>query len=133
MQGLPQSAAVAARVAADPAGIGFAAAMRATKGTRAVPLSKAGCSEPIALTEANIAAGRYPLDRYLLVCVSEPVPPVAREFLRLLLSREGQAAVAATPQHYIPLSAAEAAAELRKLGQSSLDSSFRTSAADSGK
>jgi len=60
-------------------------------------------------------AGRYPLDRCLLVYVRAPVSPVAREFLRLLLSREGQAAVAATPQKYLPLSAQDAAMERRRL------------------
>jgi phosphate transport system substrate-binding protein len=40
---------------------------------------------------------------------------VAREFLRLMLSREGQAAIAASPQRYLPLSAREAALERAKL------------------
>jgi phosphate transport system substrate-binding protein len=133
MRGLLQSAAVVAQVASDPAGIGFAAAMRASEGTRVVPLSKDVGSEPIPLTEANVAAGRYPLDRYLLICVARPVPAVAREFLRLILSREGQSAVAATPQRYIPLSAADAAIERCRLDQSSLSSSTCTSAAVSGK
>jgi hypothetical protein len=35
--------------------------------------------------------------------------------MRLMLSREGQEAVAATPQRYLPLSAAEAAVEREKL------------------
>ena len=55
------------------------------------------------------------LDRFLLVYVRAPLAPVAREFLRLMLSREGQAAIAASPQRYLPLSAREAALERAKL------------------
>jgi len=60
-------------------------------------------------------AGRYALDRHLLVFAARPLNPIAREFLRLMLSREGQEAVAASPQGYLPLSAKDAAAERRRL------------------
>jgi phosphate transport system substrate-binding protein len=69
----------------------------------------------VALTAENIQAGRYPLDRHLLIYVRPPVVPYVREFLRFALSREGQEAVASSPQGYIPLSARDAAAELAKL------------------
>ena len=113
--GLPQSAEVAQKVGAEPLAIGFAAAMRATEQTRVLAISARAGSDPVALTEESIVAGRYPLDRHLLVFAARPLNPVAREFLRLMLSREGQEAVAASPQGYLPLSAKDAAAERSRL------------------
>lgn len=115
MQGLPQSADVVQRVSQDPNAIGFAAAMRATGAARVLPLAARAGAEPVVPTEESLVAGRYPLDRYLLIYVPRPVPPVAREFLRLILSREGQSAVAATPQKYLPLCAQDAANEMGRL------------------
>jgi phosphate transport system substrate-binding protein len=115
MTGFPQSSDVVQKVASDPAAIGFAAAMRAVPGVRVVPIAPRGGGAAVALTEANLMAGRYPLDRFLLVYVRAPLSPVAREFLRLMLSRDGQAAIAASPQRYLPLSAGEAALERAKL------------------
>ena len=115
LTGFPQSTEVVRQVAADPLGIGFAAAMRATSSVRVIPIARRAGEEPVAPTEENIVAGLYPLDRHLLVYARRPLEPIAREFLRLMLSREGQEAVAATPQRYLPLSAREAALERAKL------------------
>jgi phosphate transport system substrate-binding protein len=115
MTGFPQSSDVVQKVASDPAAIGFAAAMRAVPGVRVVPIAPRGGGAAVVLTEANLMAGRYPLDRFLLVYARTPLSPMAREFLRLILSREGQAAIAASPQRYLPLSAREAALERAKL------------------
>jgi phosphate transport system substrate-binding protein len=111
----PQSADVVKQVGADPAGVGFAAAMRASSDVRAVPIAWRAGEVAAAPTEESVASGRYPLDRYLLVYARAPLSPLARDFLRLMLSREGQEAVASTPQGYIPLSAREAAEERAKL------------------
>jgi phosphate transport system substrate-binding protein len=64
-------------------------------------------------------AGRYPLDRFLLIYARQPLASPVREFLRLALSREGQDIVAASPQGYLPLSAREAALERAKLDRAS--------------
>lgn len=115
VQGFAQSAQVVERVAADPAGIGFAAAMRATPGVRALAVAPSDGEPPVAPTEESLAAGRYPLERYLWIYAPRPLSPFAREFLRLVLSREGQEAIAASRQRYLPLSAREAAVELERL------------------
>ena len=115
LRGFGQSAEVVERVGRDASGIGFAAAMRATPEVRALPIAPADGQQPVAPTADNLTAGRYPLDRHLLIYAKPPLSPFAREFLRLVLSREGQQAVADTPQRYIPLSAAELARELAKL------------------
>src|ERR1700730_475948 len=93
MTGFPQSSDVVQKVASDPAAIGFAAAMRAVSGVRVVPIAHRGGGAAVVLTEANLMAGRYPLDRFLLVYARTPLSPVAREVLRLMVSRRGQAGV----------------------------------------
>ena len=110
-----QSRDLVAHVGADADAIGFAAAMRATDRVHAVALA-AKPDEPAVLpTEAAIRSGRYPLDRWLLIYARPPLTAFAREFLTLVLSREGQQIVADTPQRYLPLSADEAARERAKL------------------
>ncbi len=115
MTGVSQSADVVKRVSEDPLSIGFSAAMRATPGVRALALASRAGAEPVALTEDAIVAGRYPLDRFLLIYARRPLTSLVREFVQLVLSREGQAAIAATPQRYLPLSAPDAAVERAKL------------------
>jgi phosphate transport system substrate-binding protein len=115
MIGLPQSADLVQRVSQDPLAIGFAAAMRATGAARVLPLAARAGDDPVMPTEESIVANRYPLDRFLLIYAPRPVTPLVREFLRLVLSREGQQAVAATPQKYLPLSAEDAAKERGRL------------------
>ena len=115
MRGLPQSGEVVERVSQDALGLGYAAAMRSTAAVRLVPLARRAGDEPLLPSLEAILGGRYPLDRHLLIYARRPLTPFAREFMRLMLSREGQQAVAATPQHYLPLSAAEAAVERAKL------------------
>ena len=110
-----QSRDVIEHVGGDPVGIGFAAAMRASDKVRTLALAAKPGATPALPTEADIRANRYPLDRYLLIYAHAPLSAFAREFLRLVLSREGQQAIADTPQHYLPLSAEEAARERAKL------------------
>ena len=117
MRGFAQSTDVVTQVADDKWGIGFAAAMRSSPGVRALALAAHEGGKAVAPTPEAIMSGAYPLDRFLLIHLRRPIPPVAREFLRLVLSREGQAAIAATPQGYLPLSAREAAIELAKLAE----------------
>ena len=113
--GFPQSTDVVTAVSNDASGIGFAAANRGTESVRALALAATAKDKPVAPTAENIVAGRYPLDRFLLIYARRPLIPLAREFLRLVLSREGQEMVAAAPQGYLPLSPAEVAAERSKL------------------
>jgi phosphate transport system substrate-binding protein len=115
MTGYPQSADVVQRVASDRDALGFAAAMRATSDVRIVPIAPQAGGEAIAPTPESITAGRYPLDRFLLIYAPRPLSALVREFMLLVLSEEGQQTVAASPQGYLPLSAPEVAAERAKL------------------
>lgn len=117
--GLPESAEVVRDVGSDPLGIGFAAINHVTPAVRMVSLSRRQGERASRATRADLLAGRYPLDRYLLVYVRIPpggrLDPIARDYLRLALSPEGQRAIASGHLGYLPLSAAEAAAERWKL------------------
>jgi phosphate transport system substrate-binding protein len=117
--GLPESADVVREVAHDPLGIGFTAINHVIPAVRMVPLSRRPGERPSRATRADILAGRYPLDRQLLIYVRIPpggrLDPIARDYLRLALSLAGQQAIGSGRLGYFPLSAAEAAAERAKL------------------
>ncbi len=85
--------AIVQDVAADPQAIGCASIFFAAKRVRAVPLAGSD-GKFYAPTSANIRAHKYPLSRYLYVCVNKPpnrsLSGPAAEFTRFLLSREGQ-------------------------------------------
>ncbi|MFI4884180.1 MAG: PstS family phosphate ABC transporter substrate-binding protein [Steroidobacterales bacterium] len=114
-RGLSESADVVRQVGNDPLGIGFAAMNRATPAVRIVPLSRREGEHPSRGTRKDLLAGRYPLDRYLLIYVRVPpggrLDPIARDYLRLALSPAGQRAIASGRLGYLPLNAAEAATQ----------------------
>lgn len=113
--GFAQSAEVVNRVGNDARAIGFAAAMRVTPAVKMLALAERADEAPVALTNENLIAGRYPLDRHLLICLRSPLEPWQREWLRFVLSRDGQEIVAAGTLGYLPLNARDAAEELAKL------------------
>lgn len=103
----PAGSAIVQDIAADPLAIGYASIFFASKRTRAVPLAGAD-GRFYAPTEQNVRRRQYPLSRFLYVCVNKPpqrpLDRPAAEFLRFLLSLEGQQIVAAGGN--IPLDAA---------------------------
>ena len=117
--GLSESADVVRSVGDDPLSIGFAAMNRVTRAVRVVPLSRRQGGSASRGTRADLIAGRYPLDRHLLMYVRIAprgrLDPIARDYLLLVLSPEGQRVIASGQLGYLPLSAAEAAAERVKL------------------
>jgi len=91
---LPGSAAVINAVASDRAGIGYSGVGYKTSEVRAIPLA-ASHEEPLAEpTFENALNGSYPLGRALYIYVikkpNEPLPPSVKEFLKFVLSKEGQ-------------------------------------------
>jgi phosphate transport system substrate-binding protein len=114
-KGFKQSAEVVAWVAGDPLAIGFAAVNRVKPGVKVLAIAPDKRTAPVALTAENVRAGRYPLDRFLLIYARPPLDPFVREYLRFVLSREGQEIIAADRLGYLPLNAGEVAAELAKL------------------
>jgi len=118
--GFAQSRDAVACVATDPLAIGFASLNRGVAGVRAVPLSARDGEPAYAGAREDLVLGRYPLDRHLLIYLradpaTKRVDPLARELLRLVLSTEGQQAIADGALGYLPLNEQERAEELRRL------------------
>jgi phosphate transport system substrate-binding protein len=116
-----QSRQVVKRVGEDPLAIGFASGNIVTGETKLVAIAEKEGGPASSLTASEVVSGRYPYDRYLLIYVrrapGEPIDPFVKEYLRLVLSREGQRAIAAAPPNYLPLNARELTEELAKLEQ----------------
>jgi phosphate transport system substrate-binding protein len=113
----PGSASVVQGVTVDRYAIGYSGIGYATAGARAVPVAatdKDKCHEAVA-DEAY--SGNYPLARFLYVYVNKapgkPLDPLTREFVRLMLSREGQEVV--VKDGYFPIPATVAKEELNKI------------------
>jgi phosphate transport system substrate-binding protein len=93
----PGSAAVVNGVASDKGAIGYSGIGYKTADVRVVPLAKNAQSPPVEATFDNALAGKYPLGRSLYIYVAkkphQPLPPHIKEFLKFVLSKQGQAIV----------------------------------------
>jgi phosphate transport system substrate-binding protein len=109
---------VVQRVKEDPAAIGITALNIPLGDVRVIAL-KGDVGSPVQGSAAEIAAGRYPLDRfvyiYLRVGKGTPIDSFGKEYMRVVLSEEGQRAIAAEAEGYIPLNAGELAEERARL------------------
>lgn len=101
----------------DRYGIAYTGMPFKTPQTKPLALAS-GTGAPVALTLQNVQSRRYPLTRdvyyYLKKEKGRPMDPNAREFLRFVLSRQGQQAVQEDGK-YLPLTAEAVAEQLRKL------------------
>ena len=113
----PGSASVVQSVSSSINGIGYSGIGYTTSSVRAVPLSRKAGMEFVSANPENAIAGKYPLSRFLYVYVNKapgkPLPPLTAEFVRLVLSREGQEVV--VKDGYIPLPAGVAEREMAKI------------------
>lgn len=113
----PGSASVVQSVATSINGIGYSGIGYKTSGVRAVPL-KGSDGEFYEANEKNALSGKYPLARFLYVYVNKapnkPLRPVDAEFLKLVLSKQGQEIV--EKDGYIPMPASEVKKIRTKLG-----------------
>ena len=108
----PGSASVVQGVTEDRFGIGYR-----TSGVKAVALAETEKGPFSDGSYEDVQSGKYPLWRFLYVYVNKapgkPLDPLVGEFLKLIYSREGQEVV--VKDGYMPLSAAQAQAELAKI------------------
>ncbi len=113
----PGSASVVQSVSTSINGIGYSGIGYRTSGVRAVPLTKKVGGSYIDATPENAVSGKYPLSRFLYVYVNKhpnkPLPPLEREFLKLVLSKSGQRVV--VKDGYIPMPKSVVEKELAKL------------------
>lgn len=110
----PGSASVVQGVTKSVNGIGYSGVGYRTSGVRAVPLARKQGDPYVEATPANAIAGKYPLARFLYVYVNkrpnQPLAPLEREFIRMVLSKAGQMVV--VKDGYIPLPATVANKQL---------------------
>ncbi len=99
----PGSASVVQSISSTLNAIGYSGIGYKTSSVRAVPLSKGG--EAFEANEENALAGKFPLARFFYIYVNkEPnkaLSPIDAEFLKQVLSRQGQEVV--VKDGYIPL------------------------------
>jgi phosphate transport system substrate-binding protein len=115
----PGSSSVVQSVGSDRFAIGYSGIGYATSGVRAVPLSdeKKNGGAVFEATYENALTGKYPMSRFLYVYINKdpkkPVDPLTREFLKFVLSKEGQEIV--VKDGFLPLTAKMEAEEIAKL------------------
>jgi phosphate transport system substrate-binding protein len=113
----PGSASVVQGVTEDLYGIGYSGIGYKTSGVKTLKLSKTA-GGPFYSTDAeNVYSGKYPISRFLYVYVNQapnkPLDPMIREFVKYVLSQEGQQVV--VKDGFLPLTAATDKQELGKL------------------
>lgn len=109
---------VAAFVAANPAAIGIVALNQITPGVKVLGITDGPSAKVRMPSAAEIRSGHYPLDRYVYLYArvpkGKPMNALALAYLQLALSPEGQAAIAAEHEGYLPLNPTEVAEEQSK-------------------
>ncbi len=114
----PGSASVVQGVTKSLNSIGYSGIGYRTSGVRSVPLARAAGEPFVDATPANAISGAFPLARFLYIYVNkhpnQPLQPLEREFLRMVLSRTGQMVV--VKDGYVPLPAVAARRQLELIG-----------------
>ncbi|NCA11462.1 phosphate ABC transporter substrate-binding protein [bacterium] len=114
----PGSSSVVQAVASDKFGIGYSGIGYKTADVKAVPLAAKAGTAGVAPEPPNAYNGEYPLSRFLFLSVNykpgSALDPLRREFLRYVLSQEGQSDV--LKDGYLPVTAPIAARGLGSVG-----------------
>lgn len=112
------SAEVVAAVAADKYAIGYSSIGYLTDQVRAVPLAIARGDQCYDTSPASTYSGRYPLARYLYVYLNKvpdkPLDQPALEFVKFILSKDGQSE--AIKNGFYPIPAEIRSKSLKALG-----------------
>ncbi|GAB3627650.1 Phosphate-binding protein PstS [Pandoraea terrae] len=105
-------------MATRPGGLTYALLANVTPNVKVVPLAAKEGEPFLAPTLENVYSHKYPLSRYVYIFVNrkpgQPLEPKVKEFLKAVLSRQGQDVVAKEGV-YIPLTPAVVREELAKL------------------
>lgn len=114
----PGSASVVQSVSESLNSIGYSGIGYKTASVRALPLAKKAGEPFVEATAENAISGAFPLSRFLYVYVNkEPnkaLTPLMAEFIKLVLSKQGQEVV--VKDGYVPLPAAVANKQRAALG-----------------
>ncbi|MCP3127835.1 MULTISPECIES: PstS family phosphate ABC transporter substrate-binding protein [Shewanella] len=113
----PGSASVVQSVSQSLNAVGYSGIGYKTAGVKAVAIAKKG-NEFIEASAENAANGTYPLSRYLYVYVNKQpnkdLAPMEKEFIRYVLSKQGQQVV--EKDGYVTLPKSVVAKDLEQLG-----------------
>lgn len=120
----PGSSAVVSAVSSDPYAMGYSGVGYMTSGVKALALSPKNAAEgqkidqiAFAPSYENCLSGKYPLSRFLNIVVNKapgkPLDPLTKEFIKFVLSKEGQQIV--VKDGYYPLPAKVTEKILKKL------------------
>ena len=113
----PGSASVVQGVAEELAGVGYSGIGYRTSGVKTLEIARKEGDPFVSVEPANVLAGRYPLARFLYIYLNRapgrPLSPTVEQFLRFVLSRQGQEAV--VKDGYLPLPARIVGQELEQL------------------
>lgn len=111
---------MAKHVAEDRYSIGYSGLAYIDQGVRVLPLVANATDTPQAPTYENVALASYPLSRLVYFNVNKtpgkPLPPPLEEFLKFILSREGQQVVLEHAS-YLPLRASQVSSGRALLGK----------------
>jgi phosphate transport system substrate-binding protein len=114
----PGSASVVQGVENDRFGIGYSGIGYRTAGVKPISLALKEGEPPVPADMAHVIDQSYPLGRYLYLYYNQapnkPLDPLVREFLKFVLSKEGQEVV--IKDGYLPLPEKVLQEELKKLG-----------------
>jgi phosphate transport system substrate-binding protein len=113
----PGSASVVQGVTVDRYAIGYSGIGYATAGVRAVPIAEKDGAACVEATADNSYAGTYPLARFLYVYINKApaksLDPLTHEFVKLMVSKEGQEVV--IKDGYFPIPSSIAREEMTKV------------------
>ena len=111
----PGSASVVQGVTEDRFGVGYSGIGYKTSGVKALQLAEK--DQFFDGAYANVTSGKYPLSRFLYLYINKapgkPLDPLVKEYLKLILSKEGQEVV--VKDGYLPLPVNLVKEELAKL------------------
>lgn len=113
----PGSASVVQGVTEDRYGMGYSGIGYRTSGVKALAIAEKDGGYYSGGSYEDVVSGKYPLNRYLYIYVNrapgKPLDPIVKEYLRLVLSKDGQEVV--LKDGYLPLSSEIVKQELAKL------------------
>jgi phosphate transport system substrate-binding protein len=113
----PGSASVVQGVTEDRFGVGYSGIGYKTSGVKALKLAEKEGGEYFDGAYENVTSGKYPLSRFLYLYINKapgkPLDPLVKEFVKLILSKEGQEVV--IKDGYLPLTAEIVKQELAKV------------------
>lgn len=113
----PGSSAVVQAIASDKFAVGYSGVGYKTADVRAVPLSARDGGACLEATSENAYSGEYPITRFLYVYLNKKpgtkLDPLRGEFIKFVLSKQGQLGV--VKDGYYPIPAAVTAEDLKVL------------------